>query len=111
LGQSSLVVLCAGSTLLLAPTPCTRLFLGAVNLFSGVVAKVNEQQPSEVVSFSYWSIKLWFHTEEKLTAVLIIPSSWGFPTGPVRHQGRAKYHRACQSKQSTLRMGQGKLRG
>jgi hypothetical protein len=39
-----------------------------------------------VVSFSYWSIKLWFHTEGKLTVVLIIPSSWGFPTGPVRHQ-------------------------
>jgi hypothetical protein len=39
-----------------------------------------------VVSFFYWSIKLWFHTEGKLTAVLIIPSSWGFPTGPVRHQ-------------------------
>jgi hypothetical protein len=31
-------------------------------------------------------IKLWFHTEGKLTVVLIIPSSWGFPTGPVRHQ-------------------------
>jgi hypothetical protein len=39
-----------------------------------------------VVSFSYWSIKLWFHTEGKLTAMLIIPSSWGFPTGPLRHQ-------------------------
>jgi hypothetical protein len=24
-------------------------------------------------------------TEGKLTVVLIIPSSWGFPTGPVRH--------------------------
>jgi hypothetical protein len=31
LGQSSLVVLCAGSTLLLAPTLHTRLFSGAVN--------------------------------------------------------------------------------
>jgi hypothetical protein len=39
-----------------------------------------------VVSFSYSSIKPWFDTEGKLTAVLIIPSSWGFPTGPVRHQ-------------------------
>jgi hypothetical protein len=39
-----------------------------------------------VVSFSYWSIKLWFYTEGKLTVVFIIPSSWGFPTGPVRHQ-------------------------
>jgi hypothetical protein len=39
-----------------------------------------------VISFSYWSIKLWFSTKGKITAVLIIPSSWGFPTGPVRHQ-------------------------
>jgi hypothetical protein len=39
-----------------------------------------------VISFSYWSIKPWFHTEGKLAAVLIIPSSWGFPTGPLRHQ-------------------------
>jgi hypothetical protein len=77
LGQSSLVVLCAGSTLLLSPTPRTRLFLGAINLFFGVVAKVSEHQPLEVVYFSYWSIKLWFHTERKLTTVLIIPSSWG----------------------------------
>jgi hypothetical protein len=37
-------------------------------------------------SFSYWLIKPWFFTEGKLTVVLIIPSSWGFPTGPVRHQ-------------------------
>jgi hypothetical protein len=39
-----------------------------------------------VVSFSYWSIKPWFHTKGKLTIVLIIPLSWDFPTGPVRHQ-------------------------
>jgi hypothetical protein len=39
-----------------------------------------------VVSFSYWLIKLWFYTEGKLTAMLIIPSSWGFSSGPVRHQ-------------------------
>jgi hypothetical protein len=46
-------------------------------LFSGAIAKVSEQQPSsEVISFSYWSIKLWFHTEKKLTDVLIIPFSW-----------------------------------
>jgi hypothetical protein len=39
-----------------------------------------------MISFSYWLIKLWFHTEEKLAAILIIPSSWGFPTDPMRHQ-------------------------
>jgi hypothetical protein len=49
-------------------------------------AKVSYQQPLEVISFSYWSIKIWFHTKGKLTDVLIISSSWGFPTGPMRHQ-------------------------
>jgi hypothetical protein len=55
--------------------------IGAINKFSGAVAKVSKHQPSEVVSFSYWSIKLWFHTEGKLAAVLIIPSSWGSQLG------------------------------
>ena len=63
LGQSILVVLCAGSTLLLTP----------------VVRPANSQLaiPSEATLFSYWSIKPWFHTEGKLATVLIIPSSWG----------------------------------
>jgi hypothetical protein len=52
-------------------------YAGAINKFSGAVAKVSLQQPSEVVSLSYWSIKPWFLTEEKLTDMLIIPSSWG----------------------------------
>jgi hypothetical protein len=51
--------------------------IGAIYKFSGAVAKASKHQPSEVVSFSYWSIKPWFHTEEKLAAVLIIPSFWG----------------------------------
>jgi hypothetical protein len=38
---------------------------------------VSEHQPSEVGSFSYWFDKSWFHTEGRLAAVLIIPSSWG----------------------------------
>lgn len=66
LGQSILVVLCAGSTLLLTP----------------VVRPATSQlaTPSEVISFSYWSIKPWFLTEGKLATVLIIPSFWGSPT-------------------------------
>jgi hypothetical protein len=39
LGQSSLVVLCAGSMLLLAPTSRTRLFLGSVNCFLALFLK------------------------------------------------------------------------
>ena len=31
----------------------------------------------EATSFSYWFDKPWFHTEGKLAATLIIPSSWG----------------------------------
>ena len=61
LGQSILVVLCAGSTLLLTP----------------VVRPANSQlaTPSEVTPFSYWSIKPWFLTEGKLAVVLITPFS------------------------------------
>ena len=66
LGQSILIVLCAGSTLLL--TPIVR------------PAKSQPATPSEVTRFSYWSIKPWFLTEGKLAATLIIPSSWGYPT-------------------------------
>jgi hypothetical protein len=53
-----------------------------------------------VVSFSYWSIKPWFHTEGKLTDVLIISSSWGFPTGPVRHQDF--FWRRCRGERGFL---------
>jgi hypothetical protein len=65
-GQSILVVLCAGSMLLLMPV---------VRLANSLLAT-----PSEVTPFSYWSIKPWFLTERKLADVLIIPSSWGSPT-------------------------------
>ena len=36
--------------------------------------------PSEVLSSPTGLIKPWFHTEGKLSATLIIPSSWGLPT-------------------------------
>jgi hypothetical protein len=66
LGQSILVVLCEGSTLLL--TLVER------------PAKSQVATPSEVISFFYWSIKPWFLIERKLDVVLIIPPSWGSPT-------------------------------
>jgi hypothetical protein len=59
-------VLCAGSTLLL--TPVVR------------PATSEPATPSKITNFSYWSIKPWFHTEEKLVVVLITPSSLNFPT-------------------------------
>ena len=68
LGQSILVVLCAGSTLLLTP----------------VVRPTTSQlaTPSEATPFSYWSIKPWFHTEGNL----LLYSSYlplGVPSGPL----------------------------
>jgi hypothetical protein len=39
----------------------------------------------EVGSFSYWFDKPWFHTEGRLDAVLIIPSSWGSQLGGHLH--------------------------
>jgi hypothetical protein len=39
----------------------------------------------EVGSFSYWFDKPWFHTEGRLAAVLLIPSSWGSQLGGHLH--------------------------
>jgi hypothetical protein len=72
LGQSTLVVLCAGSTLLLVQsyTPDKAPYINCL-----------EHQPSEVGSFSYWFDKPRFHTERRLFVVLIIPSCWGSQLG------------------------------
>jgi hypothetical protein len=79
LGQSILVVLYAGSTLLLAPKPCTRPFLAPL-------LKSASNNLQKLFLSPTGGLNLGFITEGKLTVVLIIPSSWGFPTGPVRHQ-------------------------
>ena len=71
LGQSILVVLCAGSTLLLTPS----------NLFLAPLPS-QPATPSEATLFSYWSIKPWFHTEGNL----LLCSSYlplGVPNGPL----------------------------
>jgi hypothetical protein len=59
LGQITLVVLCAGSTLLLMP----------------VVRPTTSQlaTPSEFTPFSYWSIKPWFRTEDLLMCSSHLP--------------------------------------
>jgi hypothetical protein len=64
LGQSILVVLCAGSTLL--PMTVVRPAISQL------------ATPPEVTHFSFWSIKPWFITDGKLATVLIIPPSWDF---------------------------------
>jgi hypothetical protein len=48
----------------------------------------------EVGSFSYWFDKPWFHTEGRLAAVLIIPSSWGSQLGGHLH-AISVYCRSC----------------
>jgi hypothetical protein len=72
LEQSILVVLCADFMLLLAP----------------IVRPATSQlaTPSEVMPFSYWSIKSWFLTEGKLATMFITPSSWGSPTASIKHR-------------------------
>jgi hypothetical protein len=70
LGQSSLVVLCAGSTLLLAPTPRARLS-----------TKSASNNLRKWFLYPTDRLNLGIITEGKLIVVLTIPSSWGFPTG------------------------------
>jgi hypothetical protein len=79
LGQSILIVLCAGSMLLLAPKPRTRPSLGPLPKSASNNLRKWFLSPTG-------RLNLGTITEGKLTVVLIIPSSWGFPTGPVRHQ-------------------------
>jgi hypothetical protein len=79
LGQSSLVVLCEGSTLLLALTPRARLCLA-------LLPKSASNNLRKWFLFPTGRLNLGIITEGKLTAVLIIPSSWNFPTSLVRHQ-------------------------
>jgi hypothetical protein len=73
-------VWCAGSTLLLAQTPHHQRLLLAP------LPKSASNNLREWFLSPTGRLNLGIITEEKLTAVLIVPSSWGFPTGPLRHQ-------------------------
>jgi hypothetical protein len=90
-------VLCAGSTLLLAPSqPCTRtsllaLFTGTeeeeaptsttrqqnINKSSGTIAKSASNNLQELFLSPTGRLNFGFITEGKLTDVLFTPSSWG----------------------------------
>jgi hypothetical protein len=75
-----LVVLCAGSTLLLAQSPRhQRLLLASLPKSASNNLRKWFLSPTG-------RLNLGIITEGELTVVLIIPSSWGFPTGHVRHQ-------------------------
>jgi hypothetical protein len=67
-----LVVLCAGSTLLLVQS---KALDEAPYKLSGAIAKL-AYITFRRLAFS-WTDKPWFLTEGKFATVLIIPSSWG----------------------------------
>jgi hypothetical protein len=72
-----LVVLCAGSTLLLVQS---KALDEAPYKLSRAVAKLADITFSSL-AFAYWFDKPWFLTEGKLATLLIIPSSWGSQLG------------------------------
>jgi hypothetical protein len=77
LGQSILVVLCAGSTLLLATKLRTRHFVGASTSFLVPLPKSTSNNFRKWFLSPTGRLNFGFITEGKLTAVLITPSSWG----------------------------------
>jgi hypothetical protein len=56
----------------------------------------------EVGSFSYWFDKPQFHTERRIAAVLIIPSSLGFPTGCLTSTIKQLFWRRCREERRFL---------
>jgi hypothetical protein len=77
LGAKYLVVLRAGSTLLLVQS---KALDEAPYKLSGAVAKLASITFLSL-AFSYWTDKPRFLTEGKFATVLIIPSSWGSQLG------------------------------
>jgi hypothetical protein len=85
-------MLCAGSTLLLVQSYALD---EAPYKLSGAIAKLASIKLLKFGSFSYWFNKPWFHTEERLVAVLITPSlgvsNWAViyktPSSTPHHQG------------------------
>jgi hypothetical protein len=86
-----LVVLCAGSTLLLVQSYALD---EAPYKLCGAVVKLACINLLKFGSFSYWFDKPWFHTEGRLADVLITPSlrvsNWAViyktPTSTPHHQ-------------------------
>jgi hypothetical protein len=90
LGQSILVVLCAGSTLLLAPKLRTRHFPGAINKFLVPLPKSASNNLRKWFLSPTGRLNFGFITEGKLTVVLITPLLLGFPTG-LRTKGSSRF--------------------
>jgi hypothetical protein len=77
LGKSILVVLCVGSTFLLAPKLRTRHFPGAVNKFLVSLPKSASNNLRNWFLSPTGRLNFGFITEGKLTVVFITPYSWG----------------------------------
>jgi hypothetical protein len=87
LGAKYLVVLCAGSTLLLVQS---KALDEAPYKLSGAIAKLAS---ITFLSLTFsWTDKPWFLTEGKFAAILIIPSSWGSQRDGDLHQHRRQQH-------------------
>jgi hypothetical protein len=99
LGQSTLVVLCAGSMLLLAPELRPDRRHKQIVWSVAKPASINLQKwflsPTGL-------IKPWFHTEGKLVDVLIIPSSWGSQLGSSTATNQAFFWRRCRGERGFL---------
>jgi hypothetical protein len=87
-------VLCAGSTLQLAQTSRhQRIFLAPLPKSASNNLRKWFLSPTG-------RLNLGIITKGRFTVVLIIPSSWGFPTGPVRHQDI--FWRRCRGERGFL---------
>jgi hypothetical protein len=86
-------MLCVGSVLLLAPSPCARLSLAPL-------PKLPSNNLQKWLLSPTGQLNLGIVTEGKLTVVLMIPFSWGSPTGPVRHQDF--FWRRCRGERGFL---------
>jgi hypothetical protein len=108
LGIKFLVVLCAGSMLLLVQS---KVLDEAPYKLSGAVAKL-ASITFWSLAFSYWFDKPWFYNWGKLAAVLIIPSSWGYQLGALTLHHQLTMTRTCLGpKSSSMRFGNSYFKG
>jgi hypothetical protein len=98
LGTKFLVVLCAGSTLLLVKSFTPTVSSGAAVRSVAKLARITFWS----LTFSYWFDKPWFHNWAKLAAVLLIPSSWGSQLGALTPHHQAFFWRRCRGERIFL---------
>jgi hypothetical protein len=75
---------------------------GTIYKLSGAVAKLASINLRKLVLSPTGSINLWFHTERRLAAVLIIPSSWGSQLSGHLHAIKQFFRRRCRGERGFL---------